>query len=64
MFPEGAGGWCRNRFEGVKKSRFAAASQGRPLWLPQGSHKGRPYNVIFSQLFCDVCDTLSRALGS
>jgi hypothetical protein len=22
------------------------------LWLPEGGHKGRPYNAFFSQLRC------------
>ena len=25
------------------------ASQGQPLWLPQGGHKGRPYDVTTAE---------------
>jgi hypothetical protein len=34
----------------VKKSRFAGTAQGQPLLLPQGGHKGRPYDAILSHL--------------
>jgi hypothetical protein len=34
----------------VKKSRLGPASEGQPLWLPQGGHKGRPYNGVFSHI--------------
>jgi hypothetical protein len=36
----------------VKKPCFSGALWGQPLWLPQGGHKGRPYNAILSHLLC------------
>jgi len=34
------------------------------LRLPQGGHKGRPYNAIFSHLLSDVCGVLITQGGT